>query len=486
MRRTRTRFCWLFAFASAFALQGCAAVLGSKTAVVPAVSEPPGADVYLNGARIGTTPITVRLLHKKSHTLIFRKAGYQDASCTLVSRTDGGWVILDVLSGLIPILIDAATGDWSQISDKNCSVTLPAIGAQPGLASAALAPEASSISRNGAARAEQSSDPPARALAGGRALPPAPPEAEHELVDEQSKERRRLLIGDVTRVGLITAIEKGPPGVLRVAVGEGFYSGSNKDYYFGRIQAAYYTWTQADARLVIELWDQGLKFGEYVDGSFLMGPRYSKPRGCDSGCATAVPANTSAPIVPVSAPAHPASTPGAAVSPTQESRIAPSGHTGFHVALGVGAGWLGVSCDGCGGIERDGGLSGFVSLAGSVGGNTLIGIESTGWRRDYGGTTGQGYSLMGQITGYLNETSGVFVATGLGLVGYREDGGGFGSVSANGFGFAGRLGVEMPLGRSAALVPYVGYVTTFSGAELEGFGDINISNIQIGVALGVH
>jgi hypothetical protein len=182
------------------------------------------------------------------------------------------------------------------------------------------------------------------------------------------------------------------------------------------------------------------------------------------------------------APAPAAATPPA---PPASSTVT-SGHTGFHLGFGLGGGWLGLSCDGCNDVDRESGLSGFLSIAGPVGKTMLIGVESTGWTKDYGGRKGQGYSLMVQVTRYLNETSGLFLSTGLGLVGYKEDIEFFGSSSANGFGLSGRLGVELPLARSVALVPYLGYVTTIGGAKLENTIDINISNIQLGLAVGIH
>ena len=53
---------------------------------------------------------------------------------------------------------------------------------------------------------------------------------------------------------------------------------------------------------------------------------------------------------------------------------------------------------------------------------------------------------MAQATAYLNATSGLFLSTGVGLVGYKEDVKFFGSTSGNAFGFSGRLGIELPLG----------------------------------------
>jgi hypothetical protein len=108
----------------AFALTGCAAVLGTKQKDFDLQSTPQGADVFLDGNRLGTTPIKVNLSNQAGHTFVFKKQGYKDATCTLSKGTDAGWVIFDVLTGLVPIVIDAATNSWSQTKGASCSGAL--------------------------------------------------------------------------------------------------------------------------------------------------------------------------------------------------------------------------------------------------------------------------------------------------------------------------------------------------------------------------
>jgi len=114
----------LLAVALVVSLSGCATILAGKGPVnVPTNTDPAGAEVFLDGNRLGTTPVTVQVERKKPHTLVFKKAGYKDASCLLGTSTGAGWVILDVITGIVPIVIDAVTGDWSKVSG-NCSLTL--------------------------------------------------------------------------------------------------------------------------------------------------------------------------------------------------------------------------------------------------------------------------------------------------------------------------------------------------------------------------
>ena len=133
-RLFRARF--LALVPSVVLLHGCAAILGSKTNNVVAVSEPPGAEVYVDGVRAGVTPDTIQVESKKSHTVAFRLPGFREESCTLTSSVDGGWVILDVLlGGLVGVIVDAATSEWNELTKKSCSVVLtPVSGANPPIA----------------------------------------------------------------------------------------------------------------------------------------------------------------------------------------------------------------------------------------------------------------------------------------------------------------------------------------------------------------
>jgi len=111
------------------ALTGCASVLGSKEKSFDLQSTPQGADVFLDGNRLGATPVKVKLSNQAQHTFVFKKEGYKDATCSLAKGTGAGWVIFDVLTGLVPIVIDAATNSWSQTKGSSCSGALEPITA---------------------------------------------------------------------------------------------------------------------------------------------------------------------------------------------------------------------------------------------------------------------------------------------------------------------------------------------------------------------
>lgn len=104
---------------------GCGTLFNSSTKAVAMSSEPSEAEVYIDGNRMGTTPITLELDNQENHAVVFRKDGYQDVTCDIKTKVGAGYVILDILGGLIPVIIDAATGEWESLDTKTCNVNLP-------------------------------------------------------------------------------------------------------------------------------------------------------------------------------------------------------------------------------------------------------------------------------------------------------------------------------------------------------------------------
>ena len=106
---------------------GCAAIFGSSQKPFDFTSEPPGADVYINGERMGTTPLTLELSNNDPMTVNFKKEGYAEITCMLQPKTGAGWVVGDALllifyivPGLVAFAVDGATGAWSQIPVDGC------------------------------------------------------------------------------------------------------------------------------------------------------------------------------------------------------------------------------------------------------------------------------------------------------------------------------------------------------------------------------
>lgn len=114
----------LFFFVSTIAVTGCASLFKPKYGKVNFGSEPVGADVYINGYNRGKTPIQLKLSHKEPVTVTFKKDGYEDKTYVINTRVGAVWIILDCLGGFIPVIIDAATNNWSSLDSDNIQAIL--------------------------------------------------------------------------------------------------------------------------------------------------------------------------------------------------------------------------------------------------------------------------------------------------------------------------------------------------------------------------
>lgn len=105
-------------------LSSCATLFGKKTHALAVGSDPSGADVYVNGFKMGTTPVELNLKADKSYTIEYRKEGYQSITRVVNTKVGAGWIVLDVLGGLIPVIVDAATGNWNKLDQDAVNAVL--------------------------------------------------------------------------------------------------------------------------------------------------------------------------------------------------------------------------------------------------------------------------------------------------------------------------------------------------------------------------
>ena len=111
-----------------FSLIGCATIFKHKNRTVAFDSDPQGAQIYINGNRMGKTPMPMILSNLKAVTVTFKKEGYEDKTYIINTKVGGGWVVLDVLGGLIPVLIDACTENWYNLETSDVKVLLDKTG----------------------------------------------------------------------------------------------------------------------------------------------------------------------------------------------------------------------------------------------------------------------------------------------------------------------------------------------------------------------
>lgn len=130
MSGTRT----LLSIVAALGLTGCGAVLHGTRQNVDLISTPAGAKVQVSpGTETYTTPATLNLERKNSYALTFTSDGYTPATMYLHNSIGTGTVIADVLlTGLVGVVVDGATGAWYGLNPETANVTLTRVAEGPG------------------------------------------------------------------------------------------------------------------------------------------------------------------------------------------------------------------------------------------------------------------------------------------------------------------------------------------------------------------
>jgi len=105
---------------------GCGAMFQGSSQTIHIQSTPSAAKVT-GSPGIGeyTTPTSVELSRKNSYTLTFTKEGYKSGNAHIRASAKFGYILLDVLfTGLVGVVVDAATGSWNGLKPETVIVSL--------------------------------------------------------------------------------------------------------------------------------------------------------------------------------------------------------------------------------------------------------------------------------------------------------------------------------------------------------------------------
>ncbi|HKJ44545.1 MAG TPA: PEGA domain-containing protein [Balneolales bacterium] len=122
IRKISVYLCLIAGIALTF--NGCATLFKGTSDNVNLSSEPAGAKVYVNGNLMGTTPVKLKLKSSDTYQIEFKKNGYTTKTYNLTNHVGAGWIVLDVLGGLVPIIVDAATNSWYKLDQSNFNAVL--------------------------------------------------------------------------------------------------------------------------------------------------------------------------------------------------------------------------------------------------------------------------------------------------------------------------------------------------------------------------
>ncbi len=107
-----------------FMLSNCATIFKGEYRDIRFNSAPADAMVFINGEFHGRTPLKLELRPDESYTIEFRKEGFKTEVREIHNKIGAGWIVLDVVSGLIPVLVDALTGAWYEFEQRNVNAIL--------------------------------------------------------------------------------------------------------------------------------------------------------------------------------------------------------------------------------------------------------------------------------------------------------------------------------------------------------------------------
>jgi len=96
----------------------CATIFKGNSSKINFNSNPQGAQIYVNGNYMGDTPIILKLESKQTYNIEFKKEGYKAKAFNITNHVGVGWIVLDVIFGLVPVIVDAATGSWYELDQK--------------------------------------------------------------------------------------------------------------------------------------------------------------------------------------------------------------------------------------------------------------------------------------------------------------------------------------------------------------------------------
>ena len=96
----------------ALLFSSCATVFSGNTDDVTITTDPGNALVTIDGIPRGYTPLTLELEKGDTYNVTITKDGFLPGYATIANKIGAGWVILDIVAGLVPLVIDAVTGAW--------------------------------------------------------------------------------------------------------------------------------------------------------------------------------------------------------------------------------------------------------------------------------------------------------------------------------------------------------------------------------------
>lgn len=105
-------------------LQSCATIFQGSKQRVFITTEPSTARIYVNDEYLGSGHAEAKLKRSKQHTIMAKNDGYQNRYMTIDNNFQAGWLIADIFTGWLGIIVDACTGSWNTFDKQNYIIQL--------------------------------------------------------------------------------------------------------------------------------------------------------------------------------------------------------------------------------------------------------------------------------------------------------------------------------------------------------------------------
>ena len=111
---------------------GCATIIHGSTQDINISSAPDQAEVWIDGARMATTPTKVTLKRKDDYLVTIKKEGYKKATVK-IEGTTSAWIIGNVIfGGIIGCGVDLITGGAYDLKPERVDINLTKLAALDG------------------------------------------------------------------------------------------------------------------------------------------------------------------------------------------------------------------------------------------------------------------------------------------------------------------------------------------------------------------
>lgn len=103
---------------------GCASIVSHRSQDFKVHSTPSGADIYIDDAKVGQTPMIASLKRKKRHEIRVVKEGFVEENRS-TKRGFNWWFAGNIIfGGIIGIIVDFCTGAVYDVEPEEMNVTL--------------------------------------------------------------------------------------------------------------------------------------------------------------------------------------------------------------------------------------------------------------------------------------------------------------------------------------------------------------------------